>query len=55
MYIREDLESLTKLRETKSILRKKRLKVKLGNQNFHYDTEEMFEPITAKQAEATGN
>ena len=43
------------MRETKSLLRKERIKEKLGKQNFHYDMEEVFEPVTAKQAEATEN
>ena len=39
--------------ETKPSLRKERLKEKLGKQDFHYDMEEVFEPVTARQAEAT--
>ena len=42
-----------KLQETKSSLRKERFKEKLGKQDFHYDMEESFEPVSAKQAEAT--
>ena len=32
-----------------------RLKEKLGKQDFHYNLEEVFEPITAKQADAIKN
>ena len=55
IHNRDDLEKLKNLQETKSLLRKERLKEKLGKQNFHYDLEEVFEPVTAKQAEATEN
>ena len=34
------------LQETKSLLHKERLKEKLGKQDFHYDMEEVFEPVT---------
>ena len=40
---------------TKSLLHKERLKEKPGKQDFHYDMEEVFEPVTTKQAEATEN
>ena len=43
------------MQETKSLLHKERLKENLGKQDFHYDMEEVFQPVTAKQAEATGN
>ena len=33
----DDLEKLRKLQETESLLRKERLKEKLGKQDFHYD------------------
>ena len=49
------MEKLKSLHETKSLLYKKRLKEKLEKQNFHHDMEEVFEPVTAKQAEATEN
>ena len=29
--------------------------MKLGKQDFHYDMEEVFEPVTVKQADATKN
>ena len=51
IHNRDDLEKLKKLQETKSLLRKERIKEKLGKQDFHYDMEEVFEPITTKQAE----
>ena len=41
--------------EIRSLLRHERLKEKLSKQDFHYDMEEVFEPVTAKQAEATEN
>ena len=52
IHTRDDLEKLKKLQETKSLVRKERLKEKLGKQNFHYDLEEVFEPVTAKQVES---
>ena len=39
------------MQETKSLLHKERLKEKLGKQDFHYDMEEIFEPVTFKQQE----
>ena len=39
------------MQETKSLLHKERLKEKLGKQDFHYDMEEVFEPVTFKQQE----
>ena len=48
----DDLEKLKKLQETKSLLRKERLKEKLGKQDFHYDMEDVFEPVTTKQVES---
>ena len=55
IHTRDDLEKLKKLQETKSSVRKERLKEKLGKQDFHYDLEEVFEPVTTKQVEATEN
>ena len=52
IHTRDDLEKLKKLQETKSLLRKERLKEKLGKQDFHYDLEEVFEPVTTKQVES---
>ena len=52
IHTREDLEKLKKLQETKSSVRKERLKEKLGKQDFHYDLEEVFEPVTTKQVES---
>ena len=49
------MEKIKNLQEKKSLPRKKRLKEKLGKQDFHDDMEEVFEPVTAKQAEATEN
>ena len=43
------------MQETKTLLRKERLKEKPGKQDFHYDLEKIFEPVTAKQAEGTEN
>ena len=53
IHSRDDLEKLTKLQETKSLLRQERFKEKLGKQDFHYDMEEVFEPDTARQAKVT--
>ena len=49
IHYRDDLEKLENLQETKSLLRKERLKEKLGKQVFHYDMEEVFEPVTENQ------
>ena len=54
-HTRDDLENLKKIQETKSLLRKERLKEKLGKQDFHYDLEEVFEPVTTKQVESNEN
>ena len=55
IHNRDDLEKLKKLQESKSLIRAERLKQLLGKQDFHYDMEEVFEPVTVKQAEATKN
>ena len=55
IHNRDDSENLKKLQEPKSLLRQERMKKNLGNQDLHYDLEEGFEPVTAKQIEATGN
>ena len=52
IHTRDDLQKLKKLQETKSLVRKERLKEKLGKQDFHYDLEEVFEPVTTKQVES---
>ena len=52
IHNRDDLEKLKKLQETKSLLHKERLKEKLGKQDFHYDMEEVFEPVTTMQVES---
>ena len=52
IHTQDDLEKLKKLQETKSLLHKERLKEKLGKQDFHYDLEEVFEPVTTKQVES---
>ena len=52
IHTRDDLEKLKKLQETKSSVRKERIKEKLGKQDFHYDLEEVFEPVTTKQVES---
>ena len=52
IHNRDDLEKLKKIQETKSLLRKERLKEKLGKQDFHYEMEEVFEPVTTKQVES---
>ena len=50
IHNRDDLEKLKKMQETKSSLKAERLKEKLGKQDFHYDMEEVFEPVTEKQS-----
>ena len=49
IHNRDDLEKLKKLQETKSSVKAERLKEKLGKQDFHYDMEEVFEPVTENQ------
>ena len=49
IHNRDDSEKLKKLQETKSSLKAERLKEKLGKQDFHYDREEVFEPVTKNQ------
>ena len=49
IHNRGDLEKLKKLQESKSLLKAERLKEKLGKQDFHYDMEEVFEPVTENQ------
>ena len=41
------------MQESKSLLKAERLKEKQGREDFHNDMEEVFEPFTVKQAEAT--
>ena len=49
IHNRDDLKKLKKLQESKSLLKAERLKEKLGKQDFHYDMEEVFEPVTENQ------
>ena len=37
------------MQESKSLLKAERLKQLLGKQDFHYDMEEVFEPVTENQ------
>ena len=53
IHNRDDLEKLKKIQETKPLLRKERIKEKLGKQNFHYDMEEVFEPVTENQQQVS--
>ena len=53
IHSRDDLEKLKKLQETKSLLLKERIKEKLGKQDFHYDIEEVFEPVILKTRNKT--
>ena len=55
IHNRDDLEKLKKLQESKSLIKAERLKQLLGKQDFHYDMEEVFEPVTVMQLEATKN
>ena len=50
IHNRDDLEKLKKLQESKSLIKAERLKQLLGKQDFHYDIEEVFEPVTEKQS-----
>ena len=49
IHNRDDLEKLKKLQESKSLLKAERVKQLLGKQDFHYDMEEVFEPVTENQ------
>ena len=49
IHNRDDLEKLKKLQESKSLIKAERLKQLLGKQDFHYDMEEVFEPVTENQ------
>ena len=49
IHNRDDLEKLKKLRQTRSLIKAERLKQLLGKQDFHYDMEEVFEPVTENQ------
>ena len=50
IHNRDDLEKFKKLQESKSLIKAERLKQLLGKQDFHYDMEEVFEPVTEKQS-----
>ena len=43
------------MQESKFLIKAGRLKQLLGKQDFHYDMEEVFEPVTVMQLEATKN
>ena len=43
---RDDLEKLEKLTSLQNRVEEVRLQDKLGKQNFHENTEELFEPLT---------
>ena len=49
IHNRDDSEKLKKLPQSKSLIKAERLKEKLGKQDFHYDMEEVFEPVTENQ------
>ena len=49
IHNRDDLEKSKKLQETNSSQHKERRKETLGKQDFHYDMEEVFEPVTKNQ------
>ena len=49
IHNRDDLEKLKNLLETKSLLHKERIKEELGKQDFQYDMEDVFEPVTENQ------
>ena len=49
IHNRDDLEKLKKLQESKFLIKAERLKQLLGKQDFHYDMEEVFEPVTENQ------
>ena len=55
IHNRNDLEKLKELQESKYLIKAERLKQLLGKQDFHYDMEEVFEPVTVMQLEVTKN
>ena len=44
--IKDDLKDLEELADLQSKVKQVRLEEKLGKQGFHYDTKQLFEPIT---------
>ena len=55
IHNRDDLEKFKKMQESKSLIKAERLKEKLGKQDFHYDMEEVFEPVTENQKKSKPN
>ena len=49
IHNREDIEKLKNLQETKFLLHKERIKEKVGKQDFLFDMDEVFKPVTFKQ------
>ena len=55
IHNRDDWEKLKKLQSSKSALKAERLKQSLGKQDFHYDMEKVFEPVTENQIKNINN
>ena len=49
IHNRDYLEKLKTLQELKSLIKAERLKQLLGKQDFRYDMEEVFQPVTENQ------
>ena len=47
-----DLEMFKKLQHTQSLMKAERLNEKLVKQDFHYDMEVVFEPVTENQKQS---
>ena len=52
IHNRDDLKKLKKVQETSSLLRQERLKEKRGKQDFHYELQEVSEPLTGNQKQS---
>ena len=46
---RDDLKELEELEKIQNEIKIERIKEKLGKQDFHYDMEKVFEPVTENQ------
>ena len=51
IHNRDDLKKFKKIARIKIFIAE-RLKEKLGKQDFHYDMEEIFEPVTENQKQS---
>ena len=52
IHNRDDLEKLKKITRNKIFTTQRKIKRETGKQDFHYDLEKVFEPVTTKQVES---